>query len=129
MIASAQNVNDILFLKDGTVYRGSVVEYVPNEKVVIKLHDDRILTISADQLYTVVIDGERVLNKQFELKESGFFNQTVAGLLIGRNTFDELLTSIQLYMVNGWRLGQHHLGVGSGIENHLGEWYSPVYVE
>jgi len=129
MSLMAQEASDVIFLKDGSVYRGSLIEYKAEEEAIIKLLDDRTITIPYSEIYSMKVEDEKVIKKQFELKDKGFFNHTFGGLQWGRNEFNDFQTFVMLHSVNGWRIDQHHPGLGLGIENHAGNWYLPIYAD
>ena len=125
-LVSGQVALDIIYLKDGTIYKGNVAEYKPGEEVIFKLIDDRIITIPTTDIYTMKVEDDRIIKKQFEIKDRGYFNQTLAGLQWGRNEFNNMVTSVQAYTLNGWQIDRRHMGLGIGIENHAGNWYTPI---
>ena len=125
----AQEVLDIVKLKDGTIYKGNVTEYKPEKEVTIMLLDDRIVTIGDASIESIEIEGEQVIKKHVDLKEKGYFNNTFLGFQFGRNDNRNVQAFFMLNTVNGYKSKNHHIGFGLGLENHAGNWYSPVYLD
>lgn len=125
----AQINYDIIFLKDGSIYRGHVSEYLPNDHVTMKLMDDRIITVQSEQIMKMTVGKDVVVRKRFDVKSKGYFHNSLLGLQFG-NAGHYITTATFAYnTVNGYRINNHHMGLGLGIEHHIGNWYVPLYAD
>lgn len=125
----SQEAPDIVRLKDGTIYKGTITEYKPEKEVTIMLLDERIVAIGDAAIESMEVQGETVIKKHIDLKEKGYFNNTFLGFQFGRNDNRNTQAYFLLNSVNGYKSRNHHIGFGLGLESHAGNWYSPVYLD
>ena len=125
----AQPDSDIIHLKNGVIYKGNVTEYIPGGHTVIKLLDDRVITVREDSVRDMKMGNNHVLKKRFDIKQKGYFHNSILGLQFGQSEFGALHINFAYSMVNGYRIGKHHMGIGLGAETHIGKWYAPVYAD
>ena len=50
----AQNLEEVVYLKNGSVIRGSIVEQIPNESVKIQTRDGNIFVYRIDEIQKIV---------------------------------------------------------------------------
>lgn len=125
----AQTNFDIIYLKDGSIYRGHITEFIPNSRATIKLLDDRIIEVPADQIMQMTVGTDQVIRKQFDIKEKGYFHNSLLGINLGNGGDNTTPVTFAYNMVNGYRIKNHHLGLGLGVEKHVGNWYAPIYAD
>lgn len=128
-LASAQEVYDIIFLKDGSFYKGSITEYIPEDHATIKLLDDRIIIVQAENILSLDVGDANIIKKNFDVKSKGYYNNTLLGPQFGNSQNNNTQISFAFNMVNGYKTNGHHAGVGLGLENHVGNWYVPIYAD
>ncbi|HKL02684.1 MAG TPA: hypothetical protein VJ911_03375 [Cryomorphaceae bacterium] len=129
MCLFAQSANDIIYLKDGSIYKGSITEYLPNENTTIKLLDGRIIVLKTQNISHMTIGKDVVVKKNFDIKQKGYFHNSFLGPQWGQTENSGTTISFSYNMVNGYRVGNHHMGLGLGMENHAGNWYVPIYAD
>lgn len=121
--------DDIIYLKDGTIYQGSITEYVPQKRASIKLLDDRIVVVPAENIAHMSIGKDDIIKKNFDIKEKGFYHNSLLGTQWGKSETSSTQITFAYNMVNGYRIKKHHLGLGLGLEKHVGNWYIPIYAD
>lgn len=128
-VATAQEVVDIIHLKDGSFYKGNITEYIPTSHATIKLLDGRIISVEADKINELKLGKEKGENDAFVKKPKGYYNNVLVGPLLGRsnNAISEITFAFN--MVNGYKHHGHHMGIGLGFENHGRNWYAPIYAD
>ncbi len=128
-VLHGQDGNDIIYLKDGTIYKGNITEYIPDKQATIKLLDDRIMIVKVDNIKRMSIGSDQIIRKNYELKNKGYFHNSLLGPQWGRGGYGRTHEGFVYNMVNGYRIKNHHMGLGLGMESHLGNWYAPVYAD
>lgn len=126
---SAQEAYDLINLKNGSFYKGNVTEYIPNDHATIKLLDGRIITVNAADISGMTIADNEVIKKNFDIKQKGYFHNSLIGPQFGKSTYGDLQTTFAFDMVNGYKIKGHHMGIGLGMEIHAGKWYMPLYAD
>ncbi len=121
---NAQEAEDVVALKNGTIYKGTISEYVPQGKLTMILVDGRTIEIDSDEIKT--LDEEK--NRGFLEKDSGFFHSSSIGFLLGNGTYENEV-NFQYNMVNGYKWKSIYFGVGTGIETTRGQILNPVYCD
>ena len=129
VLTRAQEDSDILYQKDGSIYQGKIVEYIPDSLAIIKLIDGRIINVDAESLRGLTIGNDVIIKKKIDIKTRGYFNNTLIGPQFGKSEYGNIQTYFAFNTVNGYKINGHHMGVGLGIENHSGNWYSPLYAD
>lgn len=80
--AMAQRTQDVLYLRDGSIIRGSLVE--KNDTLIrILTSGSNVFAYAPDQI--LVIASEAVPKQNLYIKESGFFHFFTAGFLFGQS--------------------------------------------
>jgi hypothetical protein len=119
--ASAQNLEDIVYLKDGSIIRGIILEQIPGESLKIGTRDGNIFVYSMDDVERIT--RERVSrNSRGEIRENKFNNpRGYLGILElgnGLGFGDWAATRVSITMINGYRVSPYFaVGVGIGFES------------
>ena len=112
-------MEDVVYLKNGGLVRGKIIEYFPDKHVKIEtlggnvwvFQSDDVLKIEKEERYIPVKNRKSVI-----LHEKGYFNHTDLGLTIGGNYYyyyNPVMASI--FTVNGYRFpNKLSLGLGFG---------------
>ena len=125
------NYDDVVYLKNGSVIQGTIIEQVLNEKIKIKTHEGNIFVYNTDEIEKFAKE-ESSNNKSannWKLSQSGEFNKPIGylGLVefgggIGFGTWGA--NHISLTMINGFRtIPQFAIGVGIGLQLLFYEYY------
>lgn len=124
-IANAQNYEDVVYLKNGSVIRGVVVEQVPYQTLKIQTKDGNIFAYNFSDIEKMT--KEMPLATQFN-KPKGYFGLVELGFAPTVNDFEPLRISTTI--INGYRiLPQFAIGVGVGIQKYAdyGEMTIPIF--
>lgn len=83
--AWAQQGNDIVKLRNGSVYRGTIIEKIPTQHVLFRTLDGREMTFPMDEVKSADMNGNSRVKVQVprppvEVK-NGYFNNTDVGLI------------------------------------------------
>ncbi len=138
-IASAQNrdnapvvdtkkvMEDVVYLKNGAVIRGIIIEQVPNKTVEIKSNDNNYLIFKMDEIQKIT--KENKLTDLTDYKKKGFLNINELGFGFGINTINTYHGSVDiakqypiigLRTINGYQLNEYFsFGLGIGFESIL----------
>jgi hypothetical protein len=121
--AQTKQYNDVVYLKDGSKIRGSVLNYKPDESVLVALSSGQEVKILAKDVKKVVMDLPTAPKtiKPYEFRERGLYNATSFALSFGKS-----------YYTNSGGVGLQHsigyqfkriLGAGVGVS------YENLYVQ
>ncbi len=122
--ASAQN--DVVKLQDGSVIRGTIIEYIVGDHVRIKTEEGKVFEYPSAQVSRTSVGGK--LNNT--VKAKGYYNISSLGLALGSREYSGLSVSPGIYTVNGWKFNKHLMaGVGVGLEwlNESGK--MPIFLD
>ncbi len=158
-LASAQsNYEDFVYLKNGSIIHGTIIEQVPNESIKIQTKDKNIFVYKMDEISKMTKeevyqrqeprkskraamgDGERKKNGYTNITELSFarsFNTTSTSYLNGSSSyyeeseFDKINNgpSIGVQTINGYQFSPYiSAGIGLGINIHSRLFLLPVFV-
>ena len=121
----AQNLEEVVYLKNGSVIRGSIVEQIPNESVKIQTRDGNIFVYRIDEIQKIVkeqpVNSYRSAGYAHQHRacdiERGYFGVINFGYEIGVGGGDD---RIKLDVVNGYRvLPEFSVGAGVGVKYYI----------
>ncbi|MEM0997669.1 MAG: hypothetical protein AAGN35_11335 [Bacteroidota bacterium] len=105
---------DAVFLKDGSVIRGTLKEHLVGKSTTITTADGRERTFKHDLVKDVSIHGYK---PSVTVKEKGYYNNTTIGLNFGASPYGDVFVDPSFLMVQGYQFnGQMQVGIGTGIE-------------
>ncbi len=112
--------HDRLFLYDGSQFMGQLEDVRANgDTVVFRLWTGPALLFPQNKVKRIVqrCRGEKVARRAYDFKETGWYNHTRAGILVGQSFIGGNTIGLNLQHSSGWmfsrRLGA---GLGLGIE-------------
>ena len=127
-LCAQQQLEDVVYLKDGSIYRGVIIEQVPNESLKIQIMGGSIIAVPMtnvskmtkevpfnDLVTTAPVSvgqpAERV-KLPFSPRLKGYFFQSQLLLEAGQ---------LGLRVVNGYKFGRFgHVGIGVGFDGVVG---------
>lgn len=122
-IAKAQaTYEDVVYLKNGSIIHGIIIEQIPNESLKIQTKDGNVFVYKMAEIEKItkeVVKGSEnssTNNSEFEIKHSGFTNITefYAGGGI-KETVSKFMFGV--HTINGYLINPHFsVGVGVGLE-------------
>jgi hypothetical protein len=123
LLSLAQNsMEDVVYLKNGGIVRGKIIEYFPDQHVKIESIGGNVWVFTAaeiDRLEKEEAIGNMRNRKTVKLHEKGYFNHTSLGLNISTNSsyyyyYEPMLTA-SIYTINAYRFSNGmSLGLGIG---------------
>ena len=114
---------DILYLKNGSLINGQIIELLPSGIVKIKTRDNSLWVFESSQIDSIG-RNRKILNQI----HNGFFNITEAGVLTG-NSGNSYKSPFTLINISGWQLkDRFSVGAGAGVE-FFSETYLPVVAD
>ncbi len=113
---NAQEQEDVVYLKNGSVIHGEILEQNPGESVKIRSASRDIFVYKMEDVTEIKKEPTPSSKKNFDIKEKGYQSVINASLLTGNNQY-YTVTSLSLTNVQGYQFKSGlALGIGSGIE-------------
>ena len=104
--------NDIVRLQNGSVIRGTIIEYIVGDHVRIKTEEGNVYEYKSSEVLRTSVEGKGINS----VKPKGYYNITSLGLAIGNGNHG-LRAAPSLTMVNGWKWNSRWMtGLGAGLE-------------
>lgn len=142
-LASAQgNMEDVVYLKNGSIIHGVIIEQVPNVSIKIQTADRNVFVFRIEEVEKITKEPvvgktrpreERVEEPSFadkEIKQRGYSMIAEICPAVG---IDEIggKTSIGLQVINGYQINPHfNIGLGLGLQKHInGNSYAPIFLD
>ncbi len=114
--AQAPVTPDILYLKDGSMIRGTLIESIAGSHVRFKNLEGDVRQYPMSEVDRTKVAGKNN-RPALELKGIGYSHSTNVGLMVGGGSY-RAQSGPSFQTINGIRIGQHwSTGVGTGIED------------
>jgi hypothetical protein len=142
-LSFAQEImEDVVYLKNGGLIHGLIIEQVPGQNIKIRTADRNIFVLKFNEIAKMT--KEAIPNKQFEatkgkkgFKQKGFFSLIENNFCSGTgngvsNTFivKNNETSFGFRTVNGYQINKHFaLGIGFGFEKFSFAAFMPITLD
>jgi len=113
---------DVLYLKDGRVIRGTITELVVNETVKIETQEGDFYTFKWGEVAKIkkepLHSEPKESDKSIHSKKSyaGYFSFGLNQIIFGANS----TTLVAIHFVNGFHIRNSTLGIGIGVEFGIG---------
>ncbi|MFM1875591.1 MAG: hypothetical protein RL266_1328 [Bacteroidota bacterium] len=125
-------MQDVIYLKNGSIYKGVIIEAVPNVSYKIKSRDGNVFAVKLDEI-------EKITKEEREYQRSGYghwghrgwgndslrFEPRMKGYF---NEVQVLIENVQggVRMVNGYKFNRFaYLGVGIGVDRVFSNPFNP----
>lgn len=118
-----KDYNDKLYLKDGSLLIGEIIEYKPGETITLEFENGRALQFSADQIKKVRMNSGEAISQVSNIKVGKVYNETQFSLLMGESGSGLSVAHNVLYQLNSGLA----LGAGAGIDNYYVEAARDIY--
>lgn len=132
-------MEDVVYLKNGSIIRGVITEQVPNQSVKIQTRDRNLFVFKYDEIEKITKENIPVENltkgsKGTEFKKKGFINLTEINYChgIGSVYVQDYYEKSDAYSfgfrtVSGYQFNEHlSLGIGVGIDKYNNATYLPI---
>lgn len=107
-----KKTQDVVYLKNGSIIRGEIVEIIVNESVAIQTYDYSIWVFSADEIEKITQEAK--LRGTFVNREKGYYNVSeVFGVLFASGN----PPTVGMRTINGYKFNDRvQLGLGIGVD-------------
>ena len=137
MVTQAQKVyQDVVYLKNGSIIHGVLIEQIPNQSVKIKTRDENVFVFRIEEIEKITreevkgrINPASTIPDNENAKQSGYINITELNFNfnVGINSYYH---SYGIRTVNGYLFNPYFsLGLGIGIDQYPYVAYIPVYAD
>jgi len=138
---------DVLYLKNGSILRGIIIEQVPNESLKIQTKDRNVFVYKMDEVLKIAKEEVPVIKKGREpltkdnIKNHGYINITeivfARNILnndgseaVTGNSTDDLVPSIGVQTVNGYLFNPwFSAGLGIGLHQYSDLIFVPIFAD
>ncbi|MBA4241275.1 MAG: hypothetical protein C0448_11145 [Sphingobacteriaceae bacterium] len=128
--ANAQsNFQEVVYLKNGSIIKGIIIEQVPNVSLKIKTKDGNIFVFKIEEVERITKEDVEINSNTKSQKQKGFLyiDEVGASLIFNGNKSTPLFA---LHTINGYLFNPHlFLGFGAGIEADEITAIIPLYLE
>jgi hypothetical protein len=121
---TAQKSKDILYLKNGSIINGTLIEIRDNQYK-MRTNDGSIFIFKSEEVDKFLKDIQSFEGR----KESGSGYSLEAGVLIGAQNDNDIGSPLSINIIAGKTFRtRNFIGAGSGVE-FIGRTYAPVFLE
>lgn len=127
----AQQGNDVVELRNGSIYRGTIIEKIPTQHVLFKTMDGRQMTFPMDEVKRAKMNFSskvKIARPPVEVK-NGYFNNTDVGVMFGAEGWGGISARPTINMVNGYQFGRYSVGAGLGFATFQRQHYMPLFAD
>jgi len=114
---SAQKTEDVVYLKNGSILRGKIIEMVPDQYVKIQIAGGSIFVFQNSEIQYISKEAPFKAVKNYETKSCGYFNAASLGFLIGGSSWYYNPVSLTVSVTNGYKWqNKVYAGLTTGFE-------------
>ncbi|MBC8172485.1 MAG: hypothetical protein H7X71_01150 [Chitinophagales bacterium] len=109
---------DVIYLSDGSVFRGKIIEQYPDSIVKIRIVGSNIIVIPSDKIDSVTIENIYTdIYYTVKIRQRGYYNVTHIGALIGSGFYNDISVGPMFESVNGFQFSPHlQTGIATAFE-------------
>ena len=126
---------DVVYLKNGSIIHGIIIEQIPNQSIKIQTHDGNVFVYKIEEIEKMTKEQSRkskfgkVNNNESEIKQSGFTNITELNFGIGTGTASKEF-SYGIQTINGYQFNPNfNLGFGVGVDKYKNATFLPLFLD
>lgn len=113
------NMEDIVYLKDGKTIRGMIIEQIPNQSLKLQTNDKTVSFYKFDEIEKIE-KGNTLNNRKDSTEESGFKKNGFINLTEINLCAENVGYSFGLRTINGYQFNENiSLGVGVGADGWI----------
>ena len=133
------NMEDVVYLKNGSIIRGIIIEQVPNQNIKIQTKDRNIFVFKYNEIEKMTkenlpTDNSNNSSNVTDFKKSGFINLTeinysagVGNVKIEDYKFKNDDNSFGFRTINGYQFNENFsIGIGIGIDKYKNTTFLPI---
>lgn len=128
----AQNgMQDVIYLKDGSIYKGMIIETVPNVSYKIKSRDGNVFAVKIEDIEKITKEEKEYRNHYRHWGHRGWGNDSLRIAPKKKGYFNEIQVLIEnvqggVRMVNGYKFNRFaYLGIGFGVDHVFSNPFNP----
>lgn len=142
MCYSQNAIEEVVYLKNGSIIKGIIIEQIPNQSIKIQTKDNNVFVFKFDEIEKITkeVNQTKKANTTFdksEIKNVGFTNITELNFNIGigettidKNTIANSNNSYGIRTINGYQVNNKlFMGFGLGIEKFSNNSYLPFTID
>ncbi len=118
------NYQDVVYLKNGTIIRGVIIEQIPDKSLKIKTKDGNIFVFDYDDIKKITKESEP--KKVRSKKPTGYANISQVGMHVSEGSTKLNLTTINAVQLTNSNMS---LGIGVGYVDYPGGTLIPIYAD
>ena len=103
---SQNNYQDVVYLKNGSIIRGIIIEQIPNQSLKIETKDRNVFVFKFDEIEKLTkekIADDYYEKNQIEKSETGYLGLIETGYGIGVGDLSNFSNRTNLYFINGYK--------------------------
>ncbi|MEO8069208.1 MAG: hypothetical protein ABI599_16030 [Flavobacteriales bacterium] len=141
-VLAQENMEDVIYLKNGSVIHGVIIEQVPNVSLKIQTADRNVFVFRIEEVDKITKEplagkakpsGRSETAASFsneELKQRGYSAIAELNMGIGYNGFGEK-SSFGVQVINGYQVNPNlFAGIGIGLNQHFsGVAFAPIFLD
>ena len=115
-----QHYHEIIYLKNGTVVKGIILEHLPDQSIKVKTDDQKEPVLYKQE------EVDHIVKEFYDIKRKGYVNITELAFAVGSSD-----VSYGISTVNGFLIKPHFsVGVGVALDNYVNAgMLLPVYAD
>jgi len=120
--------NNKIYLKNGSVLVGKIIEYQPKDSVVFQIQDGKTMTFPANLVKKVKMYSESEVAKMYSFRQNTFYTRSQLSVLYKKDNSGISFSQSVGYQFRHWLA----VGAGVGIDNYRleqGNNLMPVFIE
>ncbi len=137
----AQNSTmDIIYLKNGSVIKGAVIEFIPNEKIKIQTIDGSVFVYTSSEVEKItkepnvvkpdIPDSNSIKKSTSSYFKKGLMGITEIGTLFADKNANNDKPDFSFNQIIGKRINEHFsIGMGAGIDVNKNILYVPITLD
>ena len=117
IVTNAQNnMEDVVYLKDGKIIRGMIMEQIPNQSLKLQTSDGNVFIYKFDEIEKIVkeniLKNRKDSTEGSDYKKKGYLNLTEINFCAGEGNY-----SFGFRTINGYQFNENiSLGIGIGAD-------------
>jgi hypothetical protein len=118
VLFAQQNYQDVVYLKNGSIIRGLIIEQVPNQSIKIETMDKSVFVYKIEEVEKITKEQRKAkVNRQSSTIQPGY--QGIVEIGYGLKTGDYGMNLLKLNVINGYRINDNlAIGLGTGIRHY-----------
>jgi len=121
-------ITDKIYLKNGSIIAGKLIQYHPEDSVVFKIQDGNTMTFSSKLVKKVKMYSETEIRNTYSFRQNTFYTRSQLSILYKKDNSGVSFSQSAGYQFKHWLA----VGAGIGVDNYRleqGNNLMPVFIE